>query len=132
MQSGKKSHGPSQRQLKAGEVIRKALAEVFLTSDIQDPELSGVTLIVTEVNVSPDLRNAKAYISPLNMDDGAGAVEALRRHRKFLRGEVTRRVRMKYMPDIDFALDLAFEHYSRIDELLRSSKVAQDLGECDG
>lgn len=132
MQSKKTDRGPSQRQLRAGEVIRKALAEVFLTLDIQDPELAGVILTVTEVSVSPDLRSAKAYIMPLNIDDGAGTVDVLRRHRKFLRGEVARRVRLKYMPQIDFSLDLSYEHSSRIDELLRSPGVARDLRGSNG
>jgi ribosome-binding factor A len=127
MRSGHKKHEPSQRQLKAGEMLRKALAEVFLTSDIRDPDLAGVIFTVTEVAMSPDLRSAKAYISPLDKDDRSGAVEALRRHRKFVRGELARRVRMKYMPEIDFALDLAYEKASHIDQLLRSPKVARDL-----
>ncbi|MGI9386118.1 MAG: 30S ribosome-binding factor RbfA [Methyloligellaceae bacterium] len=129
VQSGKKNQGPSQRQLKAGEMVRKALANIFLTADLRDPDLAGVTLTVTEVSMSPDLKNAKAYVSPLNMDDGEDVVEGLRRHRKFLRGELARRVQMKYTPDIEFALDLSYRHSSRIDEILRSPKVAQDLGE---
>jgi len=119
---------PGQRQLRVSEMLRKALAEVFLRTSIDDPDLAGMTLTVSEVGVSPDLRQATAFVMPLGGGSGArGAVAALERHKKFLRGELARRVSLKFMPSLTFKLDETFEEVERIDELLRSPKVSQDL-----
>ncbi len=123
-----KPNGPSQRQLRVGELIRKALSEIFLRTEIQDPDLEGIVLTVSEVTVSPDIRNATAYVLPLGGDRKDEVVAALERHAKFLRGELARNVDLKYMPSLRFELDTTFEQSERIDEVLRSPKVAQDLG----
>ena len=119
--------GPSQRQLRIGEVLRHALADIFLREDINDPELAGVALTVTEVSVSPDAKNATAYVLPLGGMDQDAVVAALDRHRKFVRGQTARRVSLKYMPELTFELDRSFDQSARIDAVLRSEEVARDL-----
>jgi ribosome-binding factor A len=120
--------GPSQRQLRAGELMRHALAEIFRIEEIEDPDLAGETLTVAEVRMSPDLQNATVFISALgggkNSDDLA---RALNRHQRFLRGELARRVALKYIPSLVFRGDHALDTAGRIDELLRSPDVARDL-----
>jgi ribosome-binding factor A len=120
--------GPSQRQLRAGELIRHALAEVFIRVDISDADLKGVHVTVSEVKLSPDFRHVTAFVAPLTLGgDGVTLVKALNRHQKFIRGELAGRVGLKYMPDIAFKLDESFEQSTRIDALLRSPDVARDL-----
>ena len=119
--------GPSQRQLRIGEVLRHALADIFLREDIDDPELSGVALTVTEVSVSPDAKNATAYVLPLGGLDQDAVLAALSRHRKFVRGQTARRVSLKYTPELTFELDRSFDQSARIDAVLRSEEVARDL-----
>ena len=120
--------GPSQRQLRVGEMLRHALAEIFTRADIADPDLQGRYITVTEVKVSPDLRHATVYARPFGSDDdGAGIIKALSRHSRFLRGEVARRVDLKFMPDLAFRLDETFDEAERIDALLRSPTVSRDL-----
>jgi ribosome-binding factor A len=119
---------PSQRQLKVGELIRHVLAEIFARGEIVDEVLSQYTLTVPEVRMAPDLKLATAYVMPLG---GAGAEDViahLDKHRRFLRGEVAKRVSLKFMPELRFKIDTSFESSRRIDELLASPKVARDLG----
>jgi ribosome-binding factor A len=119
---------PSQRQLKVGELIRHVLAEIFARGEIVDEVLSQYTLTVPEVRMAPDLKLATAYVMPLG---GAGAddvIAHLDKHRRFLRGEVAKRVSLKFMPELRFKIDTSFESSRRIDELLASPKVARDLG----
>lgn len=118
---------PSQRQLRVSEVLRKALSEVLLRTEIDDPDLYGLSITVSEVQVSPDLRNATAFVLPLGGDSEARTVAALIRHRRFLRGEVARRVTLRYMPALSFRLDESFDRSERLAALLRSPDVARDL-----
>lgn len=119
---------PSQRQLRVGELIRHALAEILTRGEVQDPELDGVLVTVPEVRVSPDLKQATAYVIALGRDEQDSIVSALQRHARFLRGEVAGRVTLKYMPALKFRLDTSFEASSAVDALLRSPRVARDLG----
>lgn len=121
------SRGPSQRQLRVGEMLRKALADVFLKTDIADPDLEGVVMTVSEVRASPDLKNATVYLLPLGGRNQDAVIAALNRHRKFLRGELARLVELKFMPEIAFELDSSFDRSSRLDQLLRSPSVARDI-----
>lgn len=104
-------------------MIRHALADVFAREDITDPDLKPQFIIVTEVKPSPDLRHVTIYIRPLGNDEPAPIVAALKRHQRFLRGELARRVDLKYMPDLVFRLDTSFDEAARIDALLRSTRV---------
>ncbi len=116
----------TQRQLRVGEMIRHALADILLRGEIADPDLSQ-PITVTEVRLSPDLRHATVYVRPFGAGDAAVLVAALKRHHRFLRGELARRVEMKYLPDLVFRIDESFDEAERIEALLRSPDVARDL-----
>ncbi len=124
-------HGPSQRQLRVGEEIRHALSQVMQREGFRDPALSGVILTVTEVRPSPDLRNATVFVSPLGGGDMKAILAGLRRASKFLRGEVAKRIHLKYMPDFQFKADTSFDEAAKIDAALRDPSVVQDLDEDD-
>ncbi|WP_425407158.1 30S ribosome-binding factor RbfA [Hwanghaeella sp.] len=119
--------GPSQRQLRVGEELRHALSEVFQREGFRDPALQGVILTVTEVRPSPDLRNATVFISPLGGGDIKAILAGLRRASHFLRGEVARRIHLKYMPDFSFKADTSFDEAAKIDAALRDPVVAHDV-----
>ena len=124
--------GPSQRQLRVGELVRHALAEVLARGDVQDPALTKVLITVPEVRMSPDLKIATCYVMPLGGKDPKAAIAALATNAKPLRGEIARRVELKYAPDLRFRIDTSFEEGARIDALLRSPVVVRDLeGDAD-
>jgi ribosome-binding factor A len=122
-----KSTAPSQRQLRAGELIRHALAEIFLRGDANDPELEHLRVSVHEVQVSADLKIATAYVSCLLAGHEEQMLAALNRNRKYIRGLVAPRIDMKFMPEIRFRIDTALDYARKIDELLHSPEVARDL-----
>jgi ribosome-binding factor A len=121
------SRGPSQRQLRVGEILRHALAELLLRSEIADPELEKQKVTVTEVRLSPDLRNATIYILPFAGGDAKAVRTMLAKHLRFLRGELAKRVDLKYMPNLSFQIDETFDEAERIDAILRSPTVSRDL-----
>ncbi len=121
-------HGPSQRQLRVGEMLRHAIAEILQRGDIADPVLETTVVTVPEVRTTPDLRHAVVFVMPLGGQHAAEVVKALDRNKKFLRGELAHKVTLKYMPDLKFEIDRSFEEGDRIDQLLRSPEVARDLG----
>ncbi|MBC8036567.1 MAG: 30S ribosome-binding factor RbfA [Rhizobiales bacterium] len=125
--SGKTNAGPTQRQLRAGELIRHALAEIFLRGETGDPELERLDPSVVEVQMSPDLKIATAYVRSLVAGKEQVLLEALNRNRKYIRGLVAPKVEMKFMPEIRFRIDTALDYAGKIDELLRSPAVARDL-----
>ncbi len=127
MSKGKARRGPTQRQLRVSESLRKALSDIFLRSDIADADLMAVTLTVSEVRASPDLKNATVYVLPLGGDNQDKVLAALKRHRRFIRGEVTRRVDLRHTPELVFELDMTFEQSGHMDALLRSPEVARDI-----
>lgn len=117
----------SQRQLRAGELIRHALADVFLRGETSDPDLDRLTPAVVEVQMSNDLKVATAYVRTLQQGKDKALLEALNRNRKYIRGLVAPKLDMKFMPEIRFRVDTALDYASKIDELLRSPEVARDL-----
>jgi ribosome-binding factor A len=121
------SRAPSQRQLKVGELIRHALAEIFARGEVMDEVVSKHSLTVPEVRMTPDLKLATAYVMPLGGGEAAEVVAHLEKHKRFLRGEVSKRVDLKFMPELRFKVDVSFEASSRIDQLLASPEVARDL-----
>ena len=124
----KRSHAPlSQRQLRVGELVRHALAEILLRGEVHDPDVETTTITIPEVRMSPDLKLATCYVMPLGDNNAEKSVEALDRNRKFLRGAVAKRVDLRFSPDLRFHVDTSFETGSRIDELLRSDPVRRDL-----
>jgi ribosome-binding factor A len=123
-----RSGQPSQRQLRVGELVRHALADVFARGEA-GAELDGVLVSIAEVRMSGDLKHATAFVAPLAAGDPEAVVAALNRSASRLRGKIAPALRqMKYMPDLKFRLDTRFEDDSRIDRLLRSPEVARDLG----
>ena len=101
----------------------------IVPGEVHDPDIEGSTITVTEVTLSPDLKLATCYVMPLGDADIAKTVEALDRNRKFLRGAVTKRVDLKFSPELRFRVDSSFETGERIDALLRSPGVRRDLGD---
>lgn len=123
--------GPSQRQSRVAELVRHALAEVLQRGDIQDPVLTRHVITVPEVRMSPDLKLATAYVMPLGGQDEGAVLAALAQNAKALRGEVARRVNLKFAPDLRFRRDETFDEAARIDALLRSERVQQDVAKDD-
>ena len=121
------SAGPSQRQLRVGELIRHALAEMLSRGDIHDPVIEGHMITVPEVRMSPDLRLATVYVMPLGGKDEQEVVAALERNKKFLRGEIAHRVNLKFAPEIRFRVDERFGEAERIEKILRTPEVRRDL-----
>lgn len=118
---------PSQRMLRVAESIRHAVADIFLREDIMDDTLDTRLITVPEVRVSPDLKWATIFVRYLKPMPTKDLLEALDKHRKFVRHEVTKRVNLKFSPDIRFREDDRMDAADRIDELLRSENVARDL-----
>jgi ribosome-binding factor A len=119
--------GPSQRQLRVGEMLRHALSEILRENDIRDPDLVGVSVTVTQVKPSPDMRYATVFVEPLGGKNAAVVVNALNRHKGFLRGQMGRIIDLKFTPDLRFVEDTSFAEAERIERILLSEKVARDL-----
>jgi len=121
--------GPSQRQLRVGEEIRHELAELLRRGDFRDPELANLNVTVTEVRISPDLRNATAFVTPLGGGGAAAtaAVKALKRAAPFLRGQIARAMRLRLAPNLFFEADTSFDYASHINTLLQDPMVQRDL-----
>jgi ribosome-binding factor A len=127
----RRPQGPSQRQLRAGELIRHALAELLREAAIADPLLDHTSVTVTEVRMSPDLRHAVAFVEPLGGQDAAAVVEALNRHARYLRGQLGRVIDMRFTPDLKFVHDESFDEASRIGRMFDDPHVRQDLVRAD-
>ncbi|RVQ81629.1 30S ribosome-binding factor RbfA [Sinorhizobium medicae] len=122
------SSAPSQRMLRVGEQVRAAITQVLQRGDVRDPLIESTVISISEVRMSPDLKLATAYVTPLGVADHAAVIEALNKHAKFIRGRLGPHLRqMKYMPDVRFRDDTSFENYQKIDSLLRSPEVSRDL-----
>lgn len=120
--------GPSQRQLRAGELMRHALVEILMAQEITDPDIAGVSITLTEVRMSPDLRHATVFVEPLGGGEQARTVvKALNRHHKFLRGRLGHAIDMKFTPELKFLHDDTFDEAARISAIFADPKVAQDL-----
>ncbi|MEM7506936.1 MAG: 30S ribosome-binding factor RbfA [Pseudomonadota bacterium] len=119
--------GPSQRQLRVGELIRRALSDVLMRGDLHEPELEGASITVGEVRVSPDLRQATAYVMPLGGANADAILAALNKAKRDVRRQVNRSVTLKFSPDIRFALDESFDRMDATREMLSRPDVARDL-----
>ncbi len=122
-----KHPGGSQRQLRVGETVRHALAGILAQGDVHDPDLEGHIVTVPEVRMSPDLKLATIYVMPLGGHDADKVRAALEHNRKFLRGEIARRVNLKFAPDLRFRVDERFDEAERIEKLLRTPAVRRDV-----
>lgn len=125
--------GPSLRLLRVGENVRHAISATLARGDVQDPDLDGKSVTVSEVRISPDLRNATVFVMPLGGDPDGSITKALNKNSAYIRGEMSKAVHMKYMPQLKFKIDESFDEASHIDALLRDPKVMHDLkaGESD-
>ena len=123
--------GGSQRQLRVGELVRHAVAEMLMRGDVHDPVIEGHLITVPEVRMSPDLRLATIYVMPMGGRDAGEVVAAFDRHKKYLRAEIAHRINLKFAPDIRFRVDERFDEAERIDKLLRSPEVQRDLEQGD-
>jgi len=122
---------PRQRQLRVGEEIRHVLAGIFGRDELRDPELAGRTITVTEVRISPDLKNATVFVVPLAGEHSPEIMVALRRSAGHLRSILAHQLRLRYAPHLSFELDHSFDRAQRIEELLHRPEVLQDLAPQD-
>jgi ribosome-binding factor A len=118
---------PSQRQLRVGELVRHALADLLSRGEVHDPVIEGHFITVPEVRMTADLRLATIYVVPLGGRDGEAVLAALERNKRFLRGEIAHHVNLKFAPEIRFRLDERFDEAERIEKLLRTPEVRRDL-----
>jgi ribosome-binding factor A len=117
----------SQRQLRVGELVRHAMAELLIRGDVHDPVIEGHLITVPEVRMTADLRLATIYIMPLAGRDADAVIAAFERNKKYMRGEIAHAINLKFAPDIRFQIDDRFAEAERIDKLLRSPEVKRDL-----
>ena len=130
---GGKDKGPTQRQLRVGEMVRHALTQLLQRGEIPDPLLEKTVISITEVSMSPDLKIATVFISPLGIADAQPVIKALAVNQKLIRYRITPALRqMKYMPEFRFRPDTSFDNYGKIDAFLHRPEVAQDLDEGEG
>ena len=128
MRQSESNEGRSVRLLRVGEQVRHALSDILMRGDVHDETLASHLVSVTEVRMSPDLRHATVFVKPLLGQDEEVVLKALRTNTAYLQREVAHRVRMKYAAKLKFIGDESFDEGSHIDQLLRSPKVAPDLG----
>ena len=125
--SDKENRTPGQRQLRVGEEIRHLLAELLERGNMRDPDLRGASITVTSVDVSPDLRNATAFVMPLGGQDVTRLLAAMKRAAPWFRAQVGERAGLRHAPEIRFQLDRTFDEADRIGALLRRPDVARDI-----
>ncbi len=125
--SASRSRSPSQRQLRVGEELRHQLVQILAHADFNDPDLAEANVTVTQVQVSPDLKNATVFVIPLGGGKMVETVAALNRAAGYLRGQLGRAVTLRYTPRLGFAPDRSFENADRIERLLQAPRVRRDL-----
>lgn len=128
--------GPSQRQLRAGELVRHALVEILAREDLRDPDLAGVSVTIGEVRASPDLKHMTVFVAPLGKAGGKGGdakkiAEALTRCAGFLRGRLGKSVELRHTPMLHFLADLSYDEAGHIAEVLNRPEVRRDLTRSD-
>jgi ribosome-binding factor A len=121
--------GPTQRQLRVGELLRHSLSEILTRGEIRDPDLEGVSVTVTQVKPSGDMRHATVFVEPLGGKNAKAIVDALNRHKGFVRGLMGKTIALKFTPELRFLEDTSFAEAEKIEILLKSSRVQRDLHE---
>lgn len=119
--------GPSQRQLRVGELVRRTLSDVLMRGDVHEPDLAGVSITVSEVRMSPDLRIATVYVLPLGGGDVRKIIKALARSAYELRRAVNKAVKLKFSPELRFLADETFDQMDHTREILAQDRVRRDL-----
>lgn len=123
----RQAKAPSQRQLRVGELIRHALADILNRGEVSDPDLDGRAITVLEVAMTPDLKHATAYVRPLVDADSEAVMAGLDRSRKRFRSALAPRVRLKFLPDLRFRRDTSLDYARKVDAILARPDVARDL-----
>jgi ribosome-binding factor A len=121
--------GPSQRQLRVGEMLRHALSQILVRGDIRDPDLEGVSVTITQVKPSGDMRHANVFCEPLGGKNADRIITALNRHKALIRGQMGQMIEMKFTPELRFVEDHSFAEAQKIEDLLRTDRVARDLAD---
>ncbi len=124
--------GPSQRQLRVGELIRRKWSEVLARSEVHDPDLNRMSITVSEVRCSGDLRIATAYVLPLGGRDSAEALKLLNRNKGELRHHVAKALTLKFAPELRFVLDETFDRMDQTRQLFADARVQRDIAARDG
>ncbi len=124
---GQERGGPSQRQLRAAELVRHALVDIVAREDLRDPDLQGASITIGEVRASPDLKHMTAFVSSLGPNDSQRIADGLTRCAGFLRGKLARAVDLRFTPELHFQPDTSYDEARHIDDLLASPEVARDL-----
>jgi ribosome-binding factor A len=124
---GRAGRSPTQRQLRVGEELRHLLAGILARHELRDPALHDATITVTEVRISPDLKNATAFVMPLGGTHVPEVLAALERGAGFMRGLIAREIDLRHVPALHFELDTTFDHASRIEALLHRPDVERDI-----
>lgn len=119
--------GPTQRQLRVGEMLRHALVDILRRGEIRDPDLVGISVTVTQVSPSADMRHATVFVEPLGGRNAGAVVEALNRNKGYIRGEMGHQIALKFTPELRFVEDTSFAEAEKIESLLKSERVARDL-----
>jgi ribosome-binding factor A len=122
-----KPSGPSQRQLRVGEMLRHAISEILIRGEIRDPDLDSTPVTVTQVIPSPDMRHATVFCEPLGGKNADLIVAALNTHKGFIRGQLGKVIALKFTPELRFVEDKSFAEAQRIEDILKSSRVQRDL-----
>jgi len=120
--------GPSQRQLRVGELIRRTLSDVLNRGDVHDPDLNAMSITVGEVRTSPDLKIATVYVMPLGGGERREAIDALKRNRGELRRALMKEMTLKYAPDLRFVIDETFDQMDEARRLFSQDQVRRDIG----
>lgn len=131
--SGQKSVSkePTQRMLRVGEIVRRAVDECLRRGEVREPELERIMVTVPEARMSSDLRLASVYVAPLGGGDGEELAKMLNTHAKFIRGRISKDLSLKFMPDVKFFADNRYDEATKIENLLRQPKVLADLAAPD-
>ncbi|HWD49578.1 MAG TPA: 30S ribosome-binding factor RbfA [Rhizomicrobium sp.] len=123
--------GPTQRQLRVGEMLRHALVDILRRNEIRDADLDGVSVTITQVKPSPDMRHATVFCEPLGGQNADKIIAALNRHRAYIRGEMGHMIETKFTPELRFVEDVSFAEAQKIEDLLKSERVQRDLRKAD-
>ncbi|MDA0340313.1 MAG: 30S ribosome-binding factor RbfA [Proteobacteria bacterium] len=123
---------PSQRQLRVGEVLRKAMVEILERVELRDPDIAGVSITVSEVSVSPDLKAAMVFVMPLGGEAREAVIAGLARAAPFLRGQIARRIQLRHVPRLMFSIDTAFDSSAYMNSLLRTLDTPEEDPSDDG
>ena len=124
--SSRENTGKSQRQYKVGELIRKTLVEVFEKVEVRDPDLANVSITISEVSISPDLKAATVYVMPLGGDGQDNVLSGLRRASSFLRSKIAKIIQLRSVPRLDFKIDTAFDNSNNLNKVFKMADISYD------